>query len=141
MVVHDKRPTDLEEWYPHWFRERDPQDPNPTFPDGIGTVPGGFGPEDAGKHLYSGKARTYVYDEIICANRWARGLRWLYNGGIVALLWGVTFLVWPPRGEASSWRIAAKWVAGGSAVIESVWSLVVLVGDLLFLLDAWTKRR
>jgi hypothetical protein len=70
MVVHDKRPTDLEEWYPQWFRERDPQDPNPTFPDGIGTVPGGLGPEDAGKHSYSGRARTYVYDEIRRANRW-----------------------------------------------------------------------
>lgn len=118
---HAVRPSQLEEWYPEYFppgeRDAEPkgsdQPPEWSTDDWQARLVGG--------KWYGGWVRKYVYEATARATTWADWARWLYHGGILALLTGVAFLVAPPGGSWSLGRTVLFSLAVAGVAVEAYW--------------------
>ena len=78
-----------------------------------------------GRRWYGAWARQYMYTKLLRAQRWAQWTRWLYHLGIVALLVGLTAIVWPPHHQWTAWRDLLLAVAMLGALSELCWIMWV----------------
>jgi hypothetical protein len=133
LRLHAATPSELEEWWPHFFREsgtpgsaRDDVDANgdpiamPNF-----WAAEGWDYRRIGRRWYGAQARYRLYVEVRRANVWANWTRALYHGGVLALLGGLTAVVCPPAGEWDLWRIAMVVVGGTATLGEWGWIVVM----------------
>jgi hypothetical protein len=132
---HTTTPSELEEWYPEYFREAvdGPTEADDQFEDDGRPVvmgsfiesTGGWSYRQVGRRSYGAQVRERLYSETLKANRWAAWARRLYHAGVVALLAGLTALVWPPAGDWQTWRYVLVGLAGSATVAECIWIQLV----------------
>lgn len=131
MRRHAVSPSEMEEWYPHYFRESGvPEDGVDDQTDSSG-LPLAMDPfwrstkdwkhRQVGKRWYGAEVRQRMYVEVLAANRWANWTRGLYHAGILALLVSLTAVVWPPHGQWTGWRDVLLGVAVTGALSECLW--------------------
>ena len=130
MRKHATTPNELEEWHPNYFREStdagedDDQfraDGAPKAQGSFWMTAGGWEHRQVGTRWYGAQVRERLYTELVKANRWAHWTRRLYHVGVVALLAGLTALVWPPGGEWNLWRSVLVGLAGAATAAECIW--------------------
>lgn len=123
MRLYSHTPADYEEWYPEYFREGEAGTNPPA--DLAGWNFEGVAPATVGSRWYGAWPRVRLHGQVVRANRWAAFARWLYHGGIMALLLGLGALVLPPGTEETTgrWVLFGLAVAGGLA--EAVWIALV----------------
>jgi hypothetical protein len=116
-------PSDLQEWFPEYFPVGN-GGKAPRFAAKLEEWSTADWPAiRVGDQWFGGWPRRYLAEEIARANRYAQGMRHLYHGGILALLIGLTTMVWPPAETADAGRWILVIVGGAGAIVEIVWIL------------------
>jgi hypothetical protein len=121
LRYHNHSPSELAEWYPEYF----PDAHGEEAPASARALPGwdspGWPAMRVGSNWFGGFPREYLAKEIPRADRAASWMRRLYHGGILALLVGLTALVWPPAGEGDLARSALVMLGALGVLVEFVW--------------------
>ncbi len=128
LRMRNHRPADLMELYPHYFPQGDSElkvaEKLPGWNDGKWLA------RNVGDRWFAGWTRKYLYTETRSANRWADWMRRLYQSGILALLVGLTVLVWPPEGAGDTGRWAMVGIGIVGTLGEVTWMTYTFVRDL-----------
>jgi hypothetical protein len=121
LRYHNHSPSELAEWYPEYFPEADGEEAPASARALAGWEEPGWPAARVGSRWYGGFPRRYLAEEIRRADRAASWMRRLYHAGILALLVGLTALVWPASGEGDPARSALVVLGALGVLVEFVW--------------------
>lgn len=128
VKFHNHRPSEIIELYPEYF----PKDPSEQ-PAIASALPEWHSEEwpalQVGEQWYGGWPRRFLHEEWQRAQVNAHRMRWLYHLGILALLVGLTALVWPPSDAKSTGRWLLVGLGATGVLIESAWIAIPTFRD------------